>query len=134
MNKVILLGNVGADVETRFTNGGHAVTNISLATSKQVKDKKVTEWHKVITWNKLAENCGKYLKKGSKILVEGEICTRSWEDKDGQRKYSTEILAHGVQFISGTKGKDDVDHPEMSSGGKSFDGSHGEIDLEDIPF
>jgi single-strand DNA-binding protein len=108
VNKVILIGNVGKDAELRYTAGGTAVAKLSLATSeawgKGEGKKERTEWHKIVAWGKQAEFCGNYIKKGSKIYVEGRIQTRDWEDKDGNKRYMTEIVAHTIQFIGG---KDD---------------------------
>lgn len=105
MNKAILVGNLGSDPELRYTQGGEPVANFSLATNKKWKSKsgesqEHTEWHKIVVWGKTAENCEKFLKKGSKVLVEGEIQTREWEDKEGGKRYTTEIKALGVDFLS----------------------------------
>jgi single-strand DNA-binding protein len=104
MNKVILCGRLGQDPVLRTTPSGQSVCNLNLATSKSWVDKggakqQSTEWHKIIVWGKTGENCSKYLAKGREILVEGELQTRSWEDKDGSKRYATEIVAHNVQFI-----------------------------------
>jgi single-strand DNA-binding protein len=103
VNKVILVGNLGGDPETRYTQSGEAVTNFNLATSESWNDKngerqERTEWHRIVTWGKLAELCGEHLKKGRKAYVEGRIQTRSYE-KEGQTRYVTEIKAVDVQFI-----------------------------------
>lgn len=104
MNKVILVGNLGQDPELRYTQGGKPVANFSLATSKKwtTRDgdtQESTEWHKIVVWGKTAENCEKFLRKGNKVLVEGEIQTRDWEDKDGGKRSTTEINALNVQFL-----------------------------------
>ena len=105
VNKVILIGNLGQEPETRYMPSGGAVTNLSLATSESWKDKQTgenqerTEWHRVVFFNKLAEIAGEYLKKGSKVYVEGSLRTRKWQDKDGQDKYSTEIVASEMQML-----------------------------------
>lgn len=104
INKVILVGNLGADPETRYLPSGNAVTNISLATSRQWKDRdsgqpqERTEWHRVVFFNRLAEIAGEYLKKGGKVYVEGELRTRQWE-RDGQKHYTTEIVANEMQML-----------------------------------
>ena len=104
VNKVILVGNLGQDPETRMMPSGSAVTNASLATSKQWRDrdsgenKERTEWHRVVFFNRLAEIAGEYLKKGSKVYVEGELRTRDWE-RDGQKHYTTEIVASEMQML-----------------------------------
>lgn len=106
INKVILIGNLGNDPETRYMPSGGAVTNITLATSESWRDKQTseqkerTEWHRVVFFNKLAEIAGEYLKKGSKVYVEGSLRTRQWE-KDGQKHYTTEIVANEMQMLDG---------------------------------
>ena len=109
MNRAIILGNLGADPDLRYTQGGQAVANFNVATSEKWVDKQgqaqeKTEWHRIVVWGKSAENCGKYLKKGRQVLVEGSIHTREWEDKDGVKKYTTEIKAQNVQFLGGGDG------------------------------
>ena len=105
VNKVILVGNLGADPETRFLPSGGAVTNVSLATSESWKDKQTgqpqerTEWHRVVFFNRLAEIAGEYLRKGSKVYVEGSLRTRKWQDQSGQDRYSTEIVASEMQML-----------------------------------
>ena len=109
INKVILVGNLGNDPETRYMPSGGAVTNISIATSKAWKDrdsgeqKEKTEWHRVVFFNRLAEIAGEYLKKGSKVYVEGELRTNKYE-KDGQTRYSTEIVANEMQMLDSRGG------------------------------
>ncbi len=105
VNKVILIGNCGQDPETKFTASGSAVTNMSIATSESWKDKdsgeaqERTEWHKVVFFNRLAEVAGEYLRKGSKVYIEGSLRTRKWQDKNGQDQYSTEIVASEMQML-----------------------------------
>lgn len=107
VNKVILVGHLGADPETRYTAGGDAVCNIRLATSESWKDKasgekrEITEWHRVVFYRKLAEIADQYLKKGSQVYLEGRIKTRKWTDKDGQDRYTTEIEATEMQMLGG---------------------------------
>ena len=109
INKVILVGNLGQDPEVRFTAGGAAVTTLSLATSESWKDKESgqdqekTEWHRVVLWNRLAENAGEYLKKGSKVYIEGQLQTRKWE-QDGQTRYTTEVIGRDMQFLDSRAG------------------------------
>lgn len=111
VNKVIIIGNVGKDPETRYMSEGTAVTNFSVATTETWKDKQTgekkesTEWHRVTAWRRLGEICGQYLSKGSQVYVEGKLQTRSWE-KDGVKRYTTEIVASTVQFLGGGKGGD----------------------------
>lgn len=105
VNKVILLGNLGKDPEIRYLEGGIAVAKISLATAENYKDKTtgdrrtITEWHKVVLWRELAEFTEKYVKKGSLVFIEGKIRSRQWQNKDGNTKYSTEIIADNIQLI-----------------------------------
>ncbi len=105
INKVIIVGNCGQDPETRYSAGGSAITNLSVATSESWKDKQTgqvqekTEWHRIVFFNRLAEIAGEYLRKGSKVYVEGKLQTRKWQDKDGQDRYSTEIVANEMQML-----------------------------------
>lgn len=104
INKVILVGNLGQDPEVKYTAGGAAVTTLSLATSESWKDKDTgsdqerTEWHRVVLWRRLAEIAGEYLKKGSKVYIEGQLQTRKWE-QDGQTRYTTEVIGRDMQFL-----------------------------------
>ena len=128
VNKVILLGNLGRDPETRYTTGGDAVTNLNIATSEQWKDKsgekqERTEWHRVVLFGRQAEVAGEYLKKGRSVYIEGRLQTRKYTDKDGVEKYSTEIVADRMQLLGGRDGPGggggDVDFPASSGGGGS---------------
>ncbi len=107
INKVIIVGNLGADPDVRYMPSGGAVTNISVATSETWKDKDTgqqqerTEWHKIAFFNRLAEIAGEYLRKGSKVYVEGSLRTRKWQDKTGQDRYTTEIIANAMQMLDG---------------------------------
>jgi len=153
VNKVILVGNLGRDPETRYTGGGQAVANFSVATSETYKDKngerqKRTEWHKIVVWGKQAEIAQQYLKKGSLIFIEGRIQSREWQDKEGQKRTSFEIVANNFRMLGGRSegagarssgGGDDFEsHPapaDDSYGGASSQPSGGpEISDEDIPF
>src|SRR5579872_7404952 len=114
VNKAILIGNLGADPELRYTPSGSAVTELRIATTekwtgKDGEKKEETEWHRVVVWTKQAENCAKYLKKGRPVYVEGRIRTRNWEDKEGQKRYMTEIVADKVQFLGGGGERGDYD-------------------------
>lgn len=117
INKAILIGNLGADPETRHTAGGSAVTNIRIATSEAWRDKQSgemrerTEWHRVVLFGRLGEIAGEYLRKGSKVYIEGRIQTRKWQGQDGQDRWSTEIVANEMQMLD-SRG---------ASGGASFD-------------
>ena len=110
VNKVIIVGNLGADPETRYTPGGDAVTNIRVATTDKWKDKasgemkEATEWHRIAFFGRLAEVAGEYLKKGSQVYVEGSLRTRKWQDKDGQDRYSTDIRADVMQMLGRREG------------------------------
>ena len=109
VNKVILIGNLGRDPETRYMPDGAAITNISIATTETWKDKagekqEKTEWHRVAFFGKLAEIAGEYLKKGSQVYVEGRLQTRKWQDKDGNDKYTTEIVADRMQMLGSRQG------------------------------
>jgi single-strand DNA-binding protein len=110
INKVILIGNLGKDPETRYTPAGLAITNITLATTDSWKDKQTgerqekTEWHRVAMFGKLAEISAEYLRKGSQVYIEGRIQTRKWQDQQGQDRYSTEIVANDMQMLGGRAG------------------------------
>ena len=109
VNKVILIGNLGRDPETRYMPDGAAITNISVATTDTWKDKQgekqeKTEWHRVAFFGRLAEIAGEYLKKGSQVYVEGRLQTRKWQDKDGQDRYTTEIVADRMQMLGSRQG------------------------------
>jgi single-strand DNA-binding protein len=118
INKVILVGNLGADPETRYMPSGSAVTNLSVATSESWKDKQTgeqnerTEWHKVVMFDRLAEIAAEYLRKGSQVYIEGKLQTRKWQDKDGNDRWTTEIRASEMQMLGGRGG----------GGGGSFGG------------
>ena len=104
VNKVILIGNLGADPEVRYTQNGTAVANFRLATTetwkKEGEKEELTEWHRIVTFGRLAEICGEYLSKGSKVYIEGRIQTRKWEDRDGNPRYTTEIVAREMKMLS----------------------------------
>jgi single-strand DNA-binding protein len=109
INKVILIGNLGADPELRYTSGGQAVADIRLATTrkwtgKDGKSQEDTQWHRVVVWGKQAENCKEYLAKGRQIYLEGRLQTRQWEDRDGNKRYTTEVVAEQVMFLGGKGG------------------------------
>jgi len=157
VNKVILVGRLGRDPETRYTGGGQAVANFSMATDESYKDKngerqKRTEWHKIVVWGKQAEIAQQYLKKGSLIFVEGRIQSREWQDKEGQKRTSFEIVATNFRMLGGRaesaaagaggagaapRGGDDFDQSapaEESLGGGGGPAAGPEISDEDIPF
>lgn len=106
LNHVVIMGNLGRDPEVRTTGSGTAVCTLNIATTEYSKGedgqkKETTEWHRVVVWAKQAESCAKFLKKGRTVLVEGRIVTRTWDDIDGNKRFSTEIVAQNVQFIGG---------------------------------
>ena len=128
VNKVILLGNLGRDPETRYTTGGDAVTNLNIATSEQWKDKngekqERTEWHRVVLFGRQAEIAGEYLKKGRSVYIEGRLQTRKYTDKDGVEKYSTEIVADRMQLIGGARDSAGGGDVEFAGAGTSAGGA-----------
>jgi single-strand DNA-binding protein len=157
VNKVILIGNLGADPEVRFTPSGQAVANFRIATSESWTDKQGqkqerTEWHRIVVWGKQAELCGEYLAKGRQCFVEGRLQTREWTDKENKKNYTTEVVANHVVFLGGRgegagqgRGKSQnrggaedygppppgMDDPGMPNGGGASQGGGSE---EDIPF
>lgn len=124
VNKVILVGNCGQDPETRYMPSGGAVTNVSIATSESWKDKQSgdqqerTEWHRVVFFNRLAEIAGEYLRKGSKVYVEGSLRTRKWQGQDGQDRYTTEIVANEMQMLDSRGSQGGYDAPPPTGGGQ----------------
>jgi single-strand DNA-binding protein len=159
VNKVILVGRLGRDPETRYTGGGQAVANFSMATDESYKDKngerqKRTEWHRITAWGKLAEICQQYLKKGTMVYIEGRIQSREWQDKEGQKRTSYDIVANTMKMLSSRaegaaaggsasrSGGDDFeahaapadDSYGGSGGGSAPSGGGPEISDEDIPF
>lgn len=122
VNKVILVGNLGQDPELKYTASGTAVCNFSVATSERFKNnqgewQERTEWHRVVVWAKMAENCANYLSKGRQVYVEGSLRTRSWDDQEGNKRYMTEIVARDVQFLSGG---------QQGGGGGNYGGGGGQ--------
>jgi single-strand DNA-binding protein len=146
INKVILIGNLGKDPETRYMPSGGAVTNVTLATSETWKDKNSgeqqerTEWHRVVFFNRLGEIAGEYLKKGSKIYVEGSLRTRKWQGQDGQDRYTTEIVASEMQMLDSKGGSAAYDAPPPSQGASRAQASSQPVSMpendfdDDIPF
>ncbi|MFL2503735.1 MAG: single-stranded DNA-binding protein [Gammaproteobacteria bacterium TMED180] len=139
INKVILVGNLGRDPETRYLPSGGAVTNVSLATSRSWKDrdsgeqKEKTEWHRVVFFNRLGEIAGEYLKRGSKVYVEGELRTREWE-KEGQKHFTTEIVATEMQMLDSKGGNSDYEKNNNSSIAAPSSLSSSDMVDDDIPF
>ena len=130
INKVILVGNLGQDPEVKYTAGGAAVTTLSLATSESWKDKDTgsdqerTEWHRVVLWRRLAEIAGEYLKKGSKVYIEGQLQTRKWE-QDGQTRYTTEVIGRDMQFLD-SRGS-------SSSAASSYEDTNQDMGSQNLP-
>jgi len=141
INKVILIGNLGSDPEVKYTPSGTAVANFNIATNeswnnKDGKKEERTEWHRIVVWSRLAELCGEYLAKGKTAYIEGRLQTREWNDKDGNKRYTTEIVAQTVQFLSPAGGeKSSRPAAGMAAGGGSRGESAPPIEVEDdIPF
>ena len=141
INKVIIVGNLGQDPEIKYTAGGAAVTTLSIATSDSWKDKdsgmdqERTEWHRVVLWRRLAEVAGEYLKKGSKVYIEGQLQTRKWE-QEGQTRYTTEIIARDMQFLDsrgGSNASSTQKNSEMNDQSEA-DVPDSAFEDEDIPF
>jgi single-strand DNA-binding protein len=133
LNKVILIGRLGRDPEMRFTPSGRAVTNFTMATNEVWTDQngerqERTEWHRIVTWGKLAENCAKLLSKGKLVYVEGRLQTRSWDDKDGNKRYTTEIIANNMQILSPLESSEARDLGEQGTSEVEPEG------FDDIPF
>lgn len=153
INKVIIVGNLGADPETRYLPSGDPVTNLRVATTDSWKDKETgekketTEWHRIVLFRRLAEVAGQYLKKGSQVYIEGRIRTRKWQDKDGQERYTTEIEAEEMKMLGSRQGVGDGDSSRQQPPARSNAGggvgnaaparqpAHAGADFEDdIPF
>ncbi|MCL4136663.1 UNVERIFIED_CONTAM: hypothetical protein GTU68_056143 [Idotea baltica] len=137
VNKVLLLGHLGADPELRYTNNQTAVCNLRVATNDRRKGADgqwtdFTEWHKVSTFGKTAENCNTYIKKGSQVFVEGRIQTRKWQDQEGKDRYSTEIVANSVQFIGSKSKGGDYSQQQSSQSQSQPQASAGEIDMSSV--
>ena len=123
VNKVIIVGRLGKDPEVRYTPSGAAVANFTVATSEEWKDRDTgekqerTEWHRIVAWRRLGEICGEYLHKGKEVYIEGRLQTRSWEDRDGNKKYITEIVAQNMQMLGspGKQGKADTSEERFPS-------------------
>jgi single-strand DNA-binding protein len=135
VNKVILIGRLGADPEVRYTSDGTAVATFRIATTKrwsnqQGEKEEKTEWHRIVAWRRLGEICGEYLSKGKQVYIEGELQTRSWEDKDGNKRWATEVVASNMQMLGSPADQDRT--------GKDFKGASNQdagFDTEDdIPF
>ncbi|NIQ14135.1 MAG: single-stranded DNA-binding protein [Candidatus Dadabacteria bacterium] len=130
INKVILIGNLGRDPEIRYTASGQAVANFTIATTevgalKEGNRQEYTEWHRIVAWGRLAEICGEYLSKGKSVYIEGSLRTRSWEDKEGNKRWTTEVVARTMQILT----------PAGSGAGKSAaQQTSDDVPAEDISF
>jgi len=142
VNKVILIGNLGADPEVRYLNTGTAVANFRMATTENIRNKEGerearTEWHRVVAFGRLAEICGEYLNKGKQVYIEGRLRTRSWDDRDGNKRWTTEIVANTMQMLGspGDVGSIEAETPDFGtpadSGAPVDSGAEQE---DDIPF
>ncbi len=141
VNKVILIGNLGADPEKRVTGSGQVVTNFNIATTERWNDKsgqkqERTEWHRIVVWGPQAENCAQYLSKGRPVYIEGSLRTRQWDDKEGVKRYTTEVVAQRVQFLGSPNDRRESSYgpPEAGSGSTNntpFDAGSGP---DDVPF
>ena len=140
LNKVMLIGNLGADPELRFTANGAAVANFRIACSRSYTDRdgqrqEVTEWVSIVAWQRLAELVGQYLSKGRPVYVEGRLQTRQWQDREGNNRYTTEVVANDIQFLGGRGGGGGGD---FDGGGGNWDDGPGDMgggpDAGDLPF
>ena len=143
VNKVILIGNLGRDPEVRYTPDGMAVATFSIATSREWNDKnsgekkKQTEWHRIVAFRRLAEFCGEYLSKGSQVYIEGHLQTRDWDDKEGNKRYTTEIVANQMQMLGSRASANAAGPSQYSSGPQTADQpgpQYPEPEDDDIPF
>ncbi len=150
VNKVILIGNLGRDPELRYTQSGQAVANFTLATTERFSNREGerqerTEWHRIVAWGRTAELCAQYLAKGRSVYIEGRLQTREWEDKEGQKRRTTEITAQSVQFLGGrgqggdagpppTSADAPSGAPPASSGVEGGGGGSAAPPKDDIPF
>jgi len=141
LNKAMVIGHLGADPEMRYTANGNAVTTFNVATSRQFSGpdgerREETEWFRVVTWNRLAETCSQYLTKGRLVYVEGRMQTRSWDGQDGQKRYTTELIAQEVKFLGGREGGGGGG----AGGGRYSAGlpvgvdAEGDVEPDDLPF
>lgn len=135
VNKAIIIGTLGKDPELRYTTGGTPVWTFSVATNERYNDKDgqrqdKVEWHNIVVWSKLAELCNQYLKKGKSVYVEGRITTRSWDDKDGNKRYKTEIVANQIQFLSSGQ-RDEYD---QSAPQENYNQARPTGESDDLPF
>jgi len=135
MNKVFLLGRLGKDPELKRSQSGTAFCNFSIATTERKKEGdawvEYTEWHSITTFGKIAENCAQYLKKGSQVAIEGSIRTRKWENKDGETRYSTEIVGSTVEFVAN---KNAIKEDDSTKSVNKKEQNQTQLELDDVPF
>ncbi len=144
VNKVILVGHLGANPEVRYTAGGQPVANFRLATTERWVNKngeksEITEWHRVVAWGKLAEICGQYLQKGKQVYIEGKIRTRQWQDQQGQKRFTTEIVAQNMVMLGRAGDRVEAGEEAVAVAADEFAGAGAEPDAEsssedDLPF
>lgn len=135
VNKVMLIGRLGNDPEVRYTSNGGAVANFNVATNESWTDKQgqkqeKTEWHRIVVWGKLAELCGQYLSKGRQVFVEGRLQTREWQDKEGGKRYTTEVVVQNVQFLGGGSAERGASQSSDFAGGSASSGASPASDFE----
>jgi len=139
INKAVIVGTLGKDPEIRYAQNGNAVVNISVATNESWKDRQTgeaqerTEWHRIVAWRRLGEICGEYLSKGQQVYVEGRIQTNTWEDKEGNKRYTTEIIANTVQFLGRRESSESARPRSTSPADYQGMPAQGPAD-DDIPF
>jgi single-strand DNA-binding protein len=136
VNKVILIGNLGVDPEVRYLNSGTAVANFRMATTENIRNREGereprTEWHRIVAFGRLAEICGEYLNKGKQVYIEGRLRTRSWDDRDGNKRWTTEIIATGMQMLGSPTDQGAVEAEIPDFGGSTDSGPDQE---DDVPF
>ncbi|MBE9532275.1 MAG: single-stranded DNA-binding protein [Proteobacteria bacterium] len=139
VNKVILVGNLGADPEVRYSPSGMAIANFRIATTESYKNKDgqkedKTEWHRIVSFGKLAEICGEYLNKGKQVYIEGKIQTSQWEDKEGNKRYTTEIICNQMQMLGRVGDKGTVPAGAPQGGAKPNEAKEDTADFDDVPF
>ena len=139
LNKVMVIGNLGADPEMRYTANGSAVTEFRAAVNRHYtagdgERREETEWFRVVTWNRLAETCSQYLSKGRQVYVQGRIKTRSWEDNEGVKRYTTELIAREVKFLGARRDGEDAGGTPAAAAAPAATAAEGDIDPDDLPF
>ena len=139
LNKIFIIGNLGKDPEVRFIDSGKAVAKFPVATSEKWTDsdgnkQERTEWHNVVVWGKQAETCGQYLEKGRQVFIEGSVRTRSYDDKEGVKRYMTEIVARDVRFLGGSKGEGGDRSERSATAAPRGEDNHAPADDSDLPF